>query len=101
MILGFLGTVICSFIFGGMYFSGITDKFSNGANKQEAFNQILNANCYQNYSGITKAFENLLNAEDSGQGEVAQMALGLIIWNVLFVLLLAGAAIFLVLKKKL
>ena len=78
-------------MFGGMYFSGITDKFSNGANKEEAFSQIINANCYQNYPGINTAFKNLLNGEDSGQGIVAPMALGLIIWNVLFILLIAAA----------
>lgn len=100
MILGLIGTVICSFTFGGLYFSGITDKFSNGANKQEAFNQILNANCYENYPGIITAFENLLNAEDNGEGEVAKMALGLIIWNVLFVLILIAGAIFFILKRR-
>ena len=84
-------------MFGGMYFSGITDKFSNGANKEEAFSQIINANCYQNYPGINTAFKNLLNAEDSGQGIVAQMALGLIIWNIVFILLL-GATIFWICK---
>ena len=89
--------MILSFLFGGMYFSGITDKFSNGANKEEAFSQIINENCYQNYPGINTAFENLLNAEDSGQGIVARMALGLIIWNVLFILLIV-ATIFCICK---
>lgn len=95
ILLSAIGMAICGFLFGGMYFSWQSDTFSNGATKYEAINQIIDANCYQNYPGINKVFESLINVQDSEENMIAKMATALIVWNVIFVLAVIGTIVWL------
>ena len=69
-----VGMTICGFLFGGMYFSGQSNTFSDGTTKYEVINQIIDTDCYQNYPGINKVFENLISVQDSGENMIRKMS---------------------------
>lgn len=94
MFLFSFGLIICGFTYGGIYLSDKSSTFSNGLSKGDGFTEITNAKCYQNYPGITQAFENIIKTEESsGSKELKTCAYVAIIWNTIFLIAITGALV--------
>ena len=66
-------------------------KFTNGSSVGEAFTEINNSKCYQNYPGITLAFEEIIKKEVSTESkELNSCAFAAIIWNTFFLISITG-----------